>query len=189
MTSFFIGIAMCTQFAVLPAVDNITTEELRYTIEQVLSKSPRPELNSPEAVELLLLTHAAESIILGKAYRYQMNSGPAQGLFQMEPETEKDTWQHFLSFPANKDLKQWVLSYASSAKPHLKDKQAPRDLIYNTAYQIAIARIYYYRRGGRIPKQLKAQADFWKKHYNTYLGVGKQEVAIAKYNQFILGKP
>lgn len=53
-----------------------------------------------DVVELLLLTCAAESA-MGK-YIMQVG-GPARGIFQMEPNTEKDIWENWLKYKPQKE--------------------------------------------------------------------------------------
>lgn len=182
--NFLIGVTLFGTFAVHPGYvkTELTPEKITETIISVLKESPRKEFFSKEAVDLLVLTHITESVIEGKIKKKQISGGPAQGVFQMEPETERDIWEHYLKF--NLDLKEWVESYASIKNPHLVKRKAVRDLQFNLKYQIAMARIYYERRAklevkseGSYVLQL---ALFWKKHWNSPLGKGSVKKAIAK---------
>lgn len=138
-------------------------------------------LYSPSAEELLLLTAATESI--SGHYFYQLNNGPAKGIFQMEPATEQDCWDNFLSYRTNE-------LYYSRIRDLYIISLGPDNLIYNLAYQIAMARIRYYRVPAPLPTQddIQGLAQYWKDHYNTYLGAGIPEKAIEAYHKYILGR-
>ena len=127
------------------------------------------------AEELLMLTCAVESN-LGH-YIYQVR-GPARGIFQMEPNTEKDIWSHFLKYKSE-ELLEDISEY---------DTIDEDDLSFNLAYQVIMARIHYLR----VPKPLppatdrEALAQYWKDHYNTYLGRGTVEKALDKYSRYAM---
>lgn len=161
--------------------------QLRTLIEQVLKECPRQQLNTIQAVDLLLLTAATESH-LGTFIRQVR--GPAEGIFQMEPATEKDIWTNFLGFPKNWELAEWALSYTNGRQPHLEVRV--RDLVHNMAYQIAMCRIHYWRKPGALPNPAHKNyelglAAYWKKHYNTHLGKGTVEKALADYRRLVKG--
>lgn len=154
----------------------IHPEQLREMITEVLETSPRPELKSSPAIELLMLTAATESR-LGTYFR-QVN-GPALGIFQIEPATEEDMYKHFLQYPKNADLYGWVDS--------LRTKGDLYDLKYNIAYQIALARIHYWR----VPKGLPSEnpielAYYWKEYFNTSLGRGTVTKAVTDYENLVV---
>jgi hypothetical protein len=161
--------------------------QLRTLIEQVLAEAPVQQLNMPAAVDLLMLTAATESR-LGTFIR-QVN-GPAEGVFQMEPATERDIWLNYLSHPSRSALKWWVVSYTNTGEPYTKI--GVRDLVFNLAYQIAMARIHYWRKPGGLPRPEHPNyelglAAYWKTHYNTHLGKGTIEKALADYRRLVKG--
>lgn len=118
--------------------------------------------------ELLILTAAAESN-MGE-YLYQA-PGPARGIFQMEPATEKDIWENYLKF------KPYITAHFEGVQ---------RDLAGNLIYQIMIARVHYMRDKGSIPKaeQPMEIAKYYKRVWNTIAGKGSAEVAYAKYLKY-----
>lgn len=149
----------------------INKNQLRELIISVLSECPNQRLNSPEAIDLLMLTAATESK-LGTFIRQVR--GPAEGIFQMEPATETDIFNNFLKH--NKALNEWPLIYTLTRSPH-QMSDATRDLVFNLAYQIAMARIHYWRVLAPLPKRssptyITDLAEYWKRHYNTPLGKG-----------------
>ena len=155
--------ASTTQERYLPVIDK---EQLRGTIETVLKDI---NLYSESAVELLMGTAAVESKL--GTYIKQIK-GPALGIFQMEPATEKDIWQNYLAHRSG--LTSEVMRYKSL-------QTLGNDLQWNIGYQIVMARVHYLR----VPKRLPAAGDvvglgiYWKKYYNTLKGKG----TVTKFTQ------
>jgi len=79
-------------------------DHLRELISRVLEQL---DLYSRDAVELLMLTAAAESN-LGE-YLRQVGRGPALGIFQMEPSTETDIWYNYLRYRSELALRMYPL--------------------------------------------------------------------------------
>ena len=156
--------------------EKMQPDQLRELITEVLLEL---DLYSANACELLMLTAAQESH-LGH-YLKQVGNGPAKGIFQMEPSTERDIWKHFLEYKP--DLKRRVIALMGEANWH--DLQ----LTGNLLYQIAMARLHYYRRPEALPdrENIVAMAQYWKAHYNTHLGKGTIAEAIKNYKR--LAKP
>lgn len=135
------------------------------------------ELHSEAAVNLLLGTAAQESRF-GK-YLRQLGDGPARGVFQMEPRTERDIWENFLSNRSS--LRQRVIEWTEVEGP---DEYM---LELNLAYQIAMCRVHYLRVPYQLPEpdDLEGLAGYWKKHYNTSLGAGTSSEFIDSYLSFV----
>lgn len=152
--------------------------QLRMLIEEVLIELG-PPLNSPDAVELLLLTAAQESHL--GYYIVQVGNGPAKGIFQMESATAKDIWKNFLKYKP--DIARSVDALTGVAC--WDDLQLKGNLLY----QIAMARVHYYRRPEPLPSKDDhvGMAEYWKKHYNTHLGKGTIEEALKNYRRLVLG--
>jgi hypothetical protein len=130
---------------------------------------------SDVAVELLMLTAAHESLM--GTYLRQVK-GPARGVFQMEPATEQDIYDNYLAFKPN--LAHLVLGF------RMQQTDIP-DLESNLAYQIAMARVHYYRVPEPLPKSSDPVklAEYWKKYYNTHKGKGKVEDAVKHYKAIL----
>ena len=128
----------------------------------------REELSSEAAVELLLGTVAAESVIGNVSYLYQMH-GPAKGIFQMEPRTHDHIVSTYLE--ARPQLKDSVMQWRAP-HPMLVDQLAS-----NLRYATAVARVHYWM----VPLPLAAPSDvhghalYWKEHWNTRFGRGTVE--------------
>ena len=125
---------------------------------------------SEEAEELLIITAATESKL--GTYLYQLN-GPARGIFQMEPATEKDIWDNYLRYKPY--LAQLILTFTSG--------QPEFDLIGNIPYQICIARAHYLRFPEKLPKanETISLCTYYKKYWNTYKGSNTIDNAYKDY--------
>jgi len=146
--------------------------QLRMLIQEVLQEI---DLYSEDAVELLMLTAAQESH-LGH-YLMQVNNGPAKGIFQCEINTEKDIWENFLEFKPR--LAKRVRALMGEADwDHLQLKG-------NLLYQIALARVHYYRVPEKLPDRndVEAMAKYYKKYYNTHLGRATWQAALKNYRR------
>lgn len=129
-------------------------------------------LESENAVRLLLGTCAQESA-MGR-YRRQLGGGPARGIFQMEPATQRDIYENYLRYhPALKAKIKWVCV--------AKDLTDPKELERNDRLAICLARVHYLRVPEPIPSDLRGWARYWKQYYNTPRGKGTEEEFIANY--------
>ena len=131
------------------------------------------KLWSPAAEELLLGTALQESRL---KYIKQLGTGPACGVFQMEPATHDDIWKNYLKYKP--DL--------ASAVAKLSHSVNAQSLITDLLYAAAMTRIHYLR----VPEALPAEGDIdgmaecWKEHYNTYLGAGTEEEYIESWYSY-----
>lgn len=134
------------------------------------------DLYSKQAEDLVIGTACQES--LGGEYIRQLNCNGnigAFGIYQCELNTYEDLITNFLSY-----------------KPELKNKLEQLrtclpiqiELCSNLAFATAVCRLHYYRIKEPIPVGIYAQAQYWKKYYNTELGKGTIEEYISNYNKF-----
>ena len=153
---------------------SINTPELVRMIQSTLDYLG---LNSPEAVQILLHTAAVETDF-GK--KYKQTKGPALGIFQMEPTTEKSIWQTYLGRSENIHLANKIKALRTN-NPKLSDMQ------YNLAYQIAMARCYYLSKPGKLPavNDKNGIYAYYKKYWNTYKGASTKEKSLMKFNKYI----
>lgn len=154
--------------------------QLRAKITAVL-KHLEPEIPFSEtAVELLMLTCAQETH-LGK-YLYQVK-GPARGIFQIEPATEKDMWR---TLAQSGTTKMEALRAKIGKMMFITEPKGLTNMEMNLAYQIAMARFFYYRIPKALPDyDIEEMAKYWKKYFNTYLGKGTVEEAVKNYGRFV----
>jgi hypothetical protein len=152
---------------------SLNATQARKLIDQVLIYLAPEIPYSLSARELLVLTACAETN-LGE-YIYQIDGGPARGIFQMEASTEKDIYENFLCY--NSHIYQKIENLRSLSCD---------DLAANLCYQIAMARIHYWRVPEPLPDHddVSGLAQYWKRHYNTYKGKGNVNHAIEKYFRY-----
>lgn len=133
--------------------------------------------SEPAARALLLGTAAQES---GFAYLRQLGSGPALGLWQMEPATHDDLWTNFLGFQML--LRDKVLALKAAVPVG-----APQ-LATNLGYACACARAQYLRAPAPLPaaNDIDGLAAYWKRYYNTPQGAGTEAQFLANWQKFNL---
>ena len=156
-------------------------KQLRQLITETLQYLA-PEIPfSANVVELLLLTAAQESQ-LGRWIK-QMK-GPARGIFQMEPATEKRliAWME-QKHPA---IHAKVMALNVTTDDNLPG--GDRDMIFNLAYQAAMARANYLRFPGPIPSDRADQAIYYKQYWNTPAGKATAAEALIAYQWYVLGQ-
>lgn len=140
------------------------------------AKQLRQYVIRPACEGLDLYSLAAEELLLGTAcqesqcgrYLHQLGKGPALGIFQMEPATHDDIWRNFLS---GHDALESKVVYTNGSRAD--------EMVWNLRYAAAMCRIHYYRVKEPLPaaSDLRGQAEYWKKHYNTLGGAG----TVAEY--------
>jgi hypothetical protein len=152
-----------------------------YVIRPVLQEM---QLWSAAAEELLMLTSAHESH-LGK-YIMQIDargypSGPARGIFGMEPATHDDCWT-WLGYPQFAHYRRAVLKWMVPG-PGGVDQ-----LLWNHAYAAALCRIQYWRARPPLPpaSNVQALAEYWDEHWNKNEAKGFPHQAVADYNRLVL---
>jgi len=146
---------------------------------------------SPEAEELIYGTGQQESrykhrrqLIKNKEGKL-VPRGRARGYFQMEPATFRDhvDWMmgrgHYQGERPRTKYLEGIRKLNGGKDPTLDDVQL------NDKVAAAMARIHYKRRPGAIPKDTLGQAQYWKKHYNTYLGAGTVDEYMKNYRKLM----
>ena len=121
-----------------------------------------PEIPHLETAERLLMGTALMESNL--TYLMQLNNGPALGVFQMEPATHDDIWENWLRFRL--PIHDRILSRWGSLDAHR--------MVHDLHYAAVMARLHYRRVPQALPRpdDLRAQAAYWKRWYNTALGKG-----------------
>lgn len=156
----------------------VKKEQLAQTIEAVHERLSIIPKGSADHVALLMETSAVES---NRGYIVRQKGGPARGIFQMEPATERCTlgWLKD-NFP--KVHGEVMAFYDKSRSPEW-------NRTHNVPYNVAMSTVYYWRRMGdgltdRIGT-LEDRAKVWKTHYNTYLGKGSIAGYIKKAGKYL----
>jgi hypothetical protein len=131
---------------------------------------------SDEAVELLIFTCANESN--GGTYLKQI-SGPALGIYQMEPTTYNDIWQNYI-MKNSSILLRFIHGFGINSMP------SEERLIYDLRFATAMARIHYERVKQPLPAiyDLDGIWNYYKQYYNTCEGKADYHDAINRYQVF-----
>ena len=143
----------------------IEATQMRDLIKRTLSNFDRGIL-SADAIELLMLTFAAESH-LGSYLKDNYTAGIGQmtkGTFNWLREKYQDRWP--------------ILKYC-----HYEQ------LEYNLRIAIIFSRLRYLPVNKPLPDRRDkiAMAEYWKKHYNTPIGAGTVEQAVKRYEVHVGG--
>ena len=151
--------------------------------QQLLDIIIRPTLelmggnyNSKDAQMLLLATAAIES---NCGHYIKQMSGPAVGIWQMEPETACDIW-------GNCDaLKGCGMVDVMDSLSLSGEKDASYNLLFSPRYACAMARLKYSMDTEPLPvfNDGSALYDYYKRVYNTHLGAS----TLSKFNNAWVG--
>ena len=135
-------------------------KEIKEIIEWTLNKM---NMYSDDAAAMIYRTGMAET---GYKHLKQMGGGPAIGFFQIEPATMNDVIDNYVSYRPQIKTDLYALGF--------DDKDAEMRVMSSIALQVAFCRLCYRRDSKAIPKleNIKAQAEYWKRVYNTKLGKG-----------------
>lgn len=127
-------------------------------------------LGGDEAEELLLGTALQEL----KLAHLEQHAGPALGVFQMEPATHDDLVAWLGSRP---QIEARINRLVISGVPRCQQ------LAGNFYYAAAMARCLYWRVPEGLPRagDLAAQADFYKRHWNTPEGKATTSEYVASW--------
>jgi hypothetical protein len=144
---------------------------------QLLEHVVRPTLQylglpgGTAAERLVMGTGAKESD--GFTYLHQLGTGPALGLFQMEPATFDDVWTRMPPRVRDKVAK---LLAMQPYPIHLQ-------LVGNLHFAAAMCRVHYFMKPFRLSGNPPATqlAHWWKLHYNTSEGAGREEEFVEHY--------
>ena len=118
---------------------------------------------SDDRADMVLTTGAAESLYT----HVRQVGGRALGLFQMEHKTPDDLWVTFLSNPSKQHLLDGLLKLTH--RPSIY-----QELEINHAYAAAMCAVKYMTDPDPLPEtgDRMAQAEYWKRIYNTRAGKG-----------------
>lgn len=123
--------------------------------------------NTDHALSLVYNTGLIES-----KYKYlKQIKGPARGFFQCEPWVAVDIIKNYLQYRVS--LMEKVSEVCALDFEHLRDpnvKDWEYILTTNLAAQIVMCRLHYRRVPKPLPKELVAEANYYKKYYNTFQG-------------------
>jgi hypothetical protein len=134
-----------------------------------------------ESAENLLLGTAAQESLMG-TYLVQLGGGPALGIYQMEPATEKDCWDNFI---LHRNELRLIMNDISTNTTN--GELFESELTWNLVYATAMARIKYYRDPEPLPAadDIPGLAAYWKRVFNTNLGKGTEAEFIDNYHTYV----
>lgn len=162
------------------AFDTKNKQDVRRLVTRALEKlaiaTNKPEMNTPQAIELLMGVWAQES--QGGKYVTQLGGGPARGMWQIEKPT-------FLDILNRCDGDSYRELLVTVGDPHALLQDHFDFLVTNHTLSAQIARLKFYMSPGSIPEDLEGQAEYWKKYYNTPLGAGTVEEYLASYKNYV----
>jgi hypothetical protein len=134
---------------------------LQLIIQPTLNHMARvnPRMSGPTAEALLLGTALVESNL---TFLRQTPTGPALGVYQMEPGTHSSLWANWLGYRPD----------AAGVIQQLTTSPARADhMVWNLQYATAMCRLRYWIVPAALPPMHdRALADYHKDHYNTHLG-------------------
>lgn len=136
-------------------------------------KSLGGNYNSKNAQMLLLATAAIESRC---GFYIKQIGGPALGIWQMEPNTHSDIWEHCDALTSGK-----VSIQVMQLSLYGEDSESPDDdLIVSPMYACAIARLKYSMDSEALPPYDDEYMiyDYYKRVFNTHLGASTLEKFI-----------
>lgn len=146
-----------------------------------------PGADRPAAINLMIGTASKESH--AGTYVRQLGGGPAEGLCQVEPDTEASLWANYLRYkPARckyvmgllpKVEREGWYSYLKAVRevdrldsPGRYFATPPKfgRLVYDMRYNLVIARLKYYARSfdwPEDPNDIQGLAEIWDRIYNV----------------------
>ena len=120
------------------------------------------DMYSDDALSLIMRTGWAES-----GYRaLRQYKGPAIGFWQVEMDTVKDTLDNYGAYRPH------IMKVLETLGLDMEDLEF--SILSNISLQAAFCRLKYRRDSKPIPSwdDMEAQANYWKRVYNTKLGKG-----------------
>jgi len=159
--------------------------QIGINVKQLVKYVIRPSLRSVglysiEAEQLLLGTAAQET---GMGHYIHQIVGPALGIYQMEPNTYVGLWNGYVK--SRPELERKIrLAVGLENSTGLPPKEL---LITDLKFATIMSRVYYLRVDEALPGDgdIVAQAMYWKKYYNTYLGKGTVKQYIKNYRRWV----
>lgn len=157
-----------------------------------ITKSVAPGFSSVSAELLLLATGAQESQF---ERLHQLGSGPALGIFQMEPDTHDDIWESYL-LGGDHTLTNLGSHIHTRYDPDDFDyKTLEHKLIYDLSYACILARCSYYRHSFAMPLVTYSSTvsdlintlwPVYKQYYNTVDGDATQQEFSINFSRLIV---
>ena len=153
----------------VPISQGINPKHVKRVVESTLIYLGVPTKEIPKWTELLLITAQVESDM---GWLLKQQKGPAQGIFQMEPPTERFLRKYLESRP---ELLKKVKRLRCEAHLGIPELQ------YNMSYAAAMTYVYYKQRGVNPAKMSSYDMVVaHKRHYNTDAGKASVKGSLKK---------
>lgn len=154
-----------------------------YMVKPVIyQKFFQKKIIDPTLIKLNLYSKSASNLLLGTAMQESCIGRLSGNVFQIKLTTAEDINTNYLAYrPKLNDAILQLYDHDHSLDWNLNN---------NIYYQTALARIVYLRRSNQLPdaENSEALAQYWKEHYNTYLGRGTPAQYKTIYdNYFFIG--
>lgn len=153
---------------------------------QIYGTHPPSGRYAESVARLLMGTAAAESLL---RHRRQIgfsmeNPNGAWGLWQTEQHAVADSVRYLAR---RRDVLAAATRFAPSVAEAMCAGALPRMHMIRDDDRLAVlfARLHYLRVAEAVPDDLRGQAGYWKKYYNTRLGKGTVEGYMDKWRQYV----
>ena len=154
--------------------------EVKETVTNVLENLDNlNHINQTNLRDLVLETMIVETLVGKSKYDYSSTNYRNYGIAQIRTETAKDV----LDWLQRKDPNTYT-KVVSLMNPKVSLKQ---NLLYNVPFSIAICAEYYFRRNANLHldiQTVESRAKQWKKNYNTYKGLGTEEIYCQRVQNY-----
>lgn len=143
----------------------------------------------PALEHIGLWSQESEDLVLGTAcqesgcgtYLHQLGSGPAVGIFQMEPASYRDLCKWI---DRNKENERGKIAIHLRTDFFSDSWPDADEMIWDLRYAAMMCRMFYLRKPGAIPPTLAGQAEYWKRFYNTSAGKGTPEQYVNNWRKY-----
>lgn len=135
-----------------------------------------------DARNLLVMVAAHESKL--GTYLYQLDGGPALGVYQHEPETIKDLYREFIS--KNRTL-DFAVSKFTPSRSSLSSDNPFEIVATDLRYATVLARAHFQRFKEPIPSTPYDLAVYAKKYWNTEAGAASVDDYLTAYKRAMAG--
>ncbi len=156
-------------------------KRMKMTIAYVTSSIHNlKDVNKRNLNTLVLETMITETHLGTAKYEYSANNYKNYGIAQFRV----DTAEYILKRLKSTD----VTSYCDVMRFYNPQLSLKDNLLTNVKFSIALCAVYYYMRITNINEEthsITMRAKAWKKVYNTYKGLGTEELYIARVEKFL----
>lgn len=154
--------------------------EVKETVTNVLENLDNlNHINQTNLRDLVLETMIVETLVGKSKYDYSSTNYRNYGIAQIRTETAKDV----LDWLQRKDSSTYTkVKSLMNSKVSLK-----QNLLSNVQFSIAICAEYYFRRNANLHldiRTVESRAKQWKKNYNTYKGLGTEEIYCQRVQDY-----